>query len=375
MVEAASGGIFVGLISGTSMDGIDAVAVDFSSNTPTILASLTRPFDEGLRAELDELRRDPDDCPVSRLGRLDACLGDCFAAAALAVLESAGLQPSHVEAIGSHGQTVVHHPEADPPFTLQIADPHRIAAQTGIATVADFRRADLAAGGQGAPLAPLLHDAVFRSDQHARAVVNLGGIANVTLLIPDRSVIGFDTGPANCFLDLWYRRHHDGGRFDSGGDWAASGRVDEPWLEMLLSDPYFDLPAPKSTGIEYFSPGWLDQCLPAWAQDRPADVQATLAEFSAQSIAEALQTLGGGDIGEVIVCGGGWGNDDLIARLRARLNDGTIDHSDAFGLPADHVESTLFAWLARERLAQRPVSSQSVTGAARPVLLGVIHRC
>ncbi|NEZ04872.1 anhydro-N-acetylmuramic acid kinase [Wenzhouxiangella sp. XN201] len=364
---------YVGLISGTSMDGIDAVVVDFASERPIVLAALTHPFDERLRRSLDALRHDPDCFPVAELGALDAALGDRFAEAALAAIDAAGLASADVAALGSHGQTVVHHAEARPPFTLQIGDPHRIAAQTGITTVADFRRADLAAGGQGAPLAPLLHEQLFRSETECRAVINLGGIANVTLLAPDKPVIGFDTGPANCFLDWWFRSHHDAGRFDAGGRWAASGKSDSGWLEALMSDPYFHRPAPKSTGIEYFSPGWLKERLPSWAESRPADIQATLAELSVKSLAEALQAASPTPVERVIVCGGGAANFHLIERLGDNLGGIPITDSDTFGLPADHVEGVLFAWLARQRMTNSRLATASVTGAERSVLLGVIH--
>ncbi|WP_376694770.1 anhydro-N-acetylmuramic acid kinase [Wenzhouxiangella sp. EGI_FJ10305] len=363
---------YVGLISGTSMDGIDAVVVDFASERPALLAALTYPFDDNLRASLDAVRLDPDQFPVARLGALDAILGDRFAEAALAAIDAAGLKPVDVTAVGSHGQTIVHHAEAAPPFTLQIGDPHRIAAQTGITTVADFRRADLAAGGQGAPLAPLLHQALFSSHSECRAVVNLGGIANVTLLAPGKPVCGFDTGPANCFLDAWYRSHHDAGRFDASGQWAASGRVDFAWLEALMDDPYFERPAPKSTGIEYFSPGWLKRRLPTWAETRPADAQATLAEFSARSLAEAVQAASADTVDRVIVCGGGAANAHLVERLEKNLGGVPIAASDNFGLPADHVEATLFAWLARARLRQQRIDTPPITGARHAVMAGSV---
>lgn len=367
------GELYVGLISGTSMDGIDAVAVDFDGDAPRLLAATTLPFKGELREALDTVRRDPNHFPVARLGWLDAVLGDRFAEAARVVIDRAGLAPSDIAAIGSHGQTIVHHAEADPPYTLQVADPHRIAAITGIVTVADFRRADLAAGGQGAPLAPLLHNALFRSPDEARAVVNLGGIANVTLLAPGEPVRGFDTGPANCFLDLWYRRHSNSARFDAGGRWAASGTVDEGWLERLMDDPYLARPAPKSTGIEYFTPAWLDSRLPDWAASRPADVQATLAEFSARALTEAIDAAPGEAPSLLVACGGGAANADLLERIERCGGGIRVVRSDELGLDADHVEATLFAWLARVRLSGRSLDTQSVTGASRPVKLGVVH--
>lgn len=363
---------YVGLISGTSMDGIDAVVVDFAGGRPTVQAALTRPFDEALRQALDAVRRDPDGFPVARLGRLDAELGDRLADAALEVITASGCRPADVRAIGSHGQTVVHHPEADPPFTLQIGDPWRLARRVGITAVADFRRADLAAGGQGAPLAPLLHAALFGHDSETRGIANLGGIANITLLEPGRDVSGFDTGPANCLLDLWYRRHHARGRYDSAGQWAASGRVNANWLKELMRDPYLARPAPKSTGIEYYSPAWLDARLPKPGSLRLADVQATLAEFTAASLVEALGSLNASRLDRLLVCGGGVHNGDLIERIRQRLPGVPVESTAAHGMDPDHVEATLFAWLARQRLAGERVDTRSITGACEPILSGYV---
>lgn len=363
---------YVGLISGTSMDGIDAVVVDFSDESLKVAAALTAPFDQALCDELDAVRRDPDGFPAARLCRLDAALGDALGQAALMVIESAGLRPDAIRAIGSHGQTIVHHAESEPPFSLQIGDPWRLCRLTGITTVADFRRADLAAGGQGAPLAPLLHEALFADSRQTRFVANLGGIANLTVLCPGKPVAGYDTGPANCLLDLWYRRHHDGGRFDPGGRWAASGRVDEAWLEVLLRDPYLTAPAPKSTGIEYYSPAWLEARLPPWSRARPADVQATLAAFSANTLVAAIQAAGEGAVGQLLICGGGVHNDDLVGRLKRYLPDFTIESTADHGLDPDHVEATLFAWLARRRLADERVDTRSITGAAHSVLAGAV---
>ncbi|MEE4639759.1 MAG: anhydro-N-acetylmuramic acid kinase [Wenzhouxiangella sp.] len=363
---------YIGLISGTSMDGIDAALADFSVHPPRILAQRTVDFAAKIRAELDAIRRDPSGFPARRLAHLDAALGDAFAASAQQIMDQAGVCAADVCAIGSHGQTVLHDPDHQPPATLQIGDPHRIAAQTGVLTVADFRRADLAAGGQGAPLAPLLHQALLSRSDENRAVVNLGGIANITILPASGGVTGFDTGPANCLLDLWYRAHHSD-RFDKGGDWAASGRADSEWLEILLADQYFARPAPKSTGIEYFSPGWLGSRLPQWAHDRPADVQATLLELAVQTIATALNSLPDDQRPiQVIACGGGVHNRNLMRRLGESLDPIRFCSSAEHGLDPDLIEALLFAWLARERVAGRPVPTGSVTGAQTSVLAGVL---
>ncbi|NDY94202.1 anhydro-N-acetylmuramic acid kinase [Wenzhouxiangella limi] len=363
---------YIGLISGTSMDGIDAVLTDFEPKPPRVLAQHAAQFDAPVRAELDALRRDPTRFPALRLARLDAVLGDAFAAAARKVMDRAGLHAADIRAIGSHGQTVLHDPDHQPPTTLQIGDPHRIAAQTGVLTVADFRRADLAAGGQGAPLAPLLHRALLASSEENRAVVNLGGIANVSILPVSGQVTGFDTGPANCLLDHWYRANRNG-RFDDAGAWAASGRPDPEWLSQLLTDQYFGRSAPKSTGIEYFSPGWLGARLPSWAPERPADIQATLLELSAQSIALALARLPEDQRPvQVIACGGGVHNKLLMKRLGELLDPAQLRSSAEFGLDPDQVEALLFAWLSRERLASRPIRTEAITGAARAVVAGAI---
>lgn len=361
---------FIGLISGTSMDGIDTAAVDFSGGRPELRAAETVPYDASLRAELDELRADPDAFPAARLARLDASVGEAFAFAACRLLDKARWQPDRVRALGSHGQTVLHRPDDDPPHTLQIGDPTRIATATGIDVVADFRRADLAAGGQGAPLAPLLHAALLGEPGRTRAVVNLGGIANATVIDGERAVAGFDTGPANCFLDHWFRVHRDhrhDDRYDAGGRWAGCGRIDPSLLERLMGDAYFDKPPPKSTGIEYFSTGWLRARVPADA--RPVDVQATLAEFSAATLVDALVPF---RPDRVLLCGGGTANDDLVERIRRRLGTTPVHSTAEYGIDPEFVEATLMAWLAREFTAGRQVDTRSITGAARPVRLGAL---
>jgi len=361
---------YIGLISGTSMDGIDAVVIDFANSRPELCAAITAEYCNDLRDALDGLRADPDAFPAARLARLDAEVADAFADAAQQVLAAAGLPPAEVRAIGSHGQTVLHRPDESPPHTLQIGDPSRIAAGCGIDVVGDLRRADLAAGGQGAPLAPLIHAALLADPDEHRIVVNLGGIANITVLANGR-VSGFDTGPANCFLDVWYRAHHEE-RFDAGGRWAADGRVDDALLDRLMADPYIRRPPPKSTGIEYFSPAWLRERLTDAADQRPADIQATLAEFSTASLVENLRAHGPERIDRVLLCGGGTANTDLIARLRRRLGDIEVQSTAEFGIDPDFVEATLIAWLAREFIEGRAVDTPPITGASRPVRLGAL---
>ena len=351
------------------MDGIDAVIVDLAPARPELLASDTFEFPAEINGALDTLRADPDQFPLGSLGWLDASLGQAFGDAAKAIVANAGFRSDQIAAIGSHGQTVLHRIEGDPSHTLQIGDPSRIAEITGITTVADFRRADVAAGGQGAPLAPLIHAAMLGQDGERRAVINLGGIANITLLKDHAIQAGFDSGPANCFLDLWYRRHHPD-RFDHQGQWASKGTVNEAWLQQLLDDPYFDKPPPKSTGIEYFSNRWLEHRLPAWAKNRPQDIQATLAEFSARSLAAPLSNS---KLDRVLICGGGVHNRDMVRRISSHLNGLPIEATDRYGLPADHVESVLFAWLAARRLAGVRLATEPVTGAGKSVCLGAIY--
>lgn len=359
--------LYVGLISGTSRDGADAALVRLPAGVPELVASLCLPYPDGLAASLDRLLSAGCRPPAARMRELDAELASHFADTVARLLGDAGLPRSAIRAIGSHGQTVWHAPDGTRPESIQLGDPARIARLTGVITVGDFRRADLAAGGQGAPLAPLLHRALFRPARGRRVVLNLGGIANVSVLDADGGVSGYDTGPANCLLDAWVRRQC-GQSFDRDGAWAAGGAVDESLLDDLRADPYFARPAPKSTGLEYFNPAWLQRQL-AGHETEPRDVQATLAELSAASIADAVRASGAD---EVLACGGGVHNSDLLRRLRERLPGTPVRSTAAAGLDPDWVEAVLFAWLARERLAGHRQDTRPITGARSPVLLGQI---
>ena len=372
-------GLYLGLISGTSADGIDAALVEFdepprahsdsTTRTPLhVVAVKTYAYPPALRDRVLALARADAAVALDDFGHLDVEIGECFADAALALLREARFTPQAVTAIGSHGQTVCHRPGGAHPFTLQIGDPTVIAERTGILTVADFRRADVAAGGQGAPLLPALHAAVFADPAIPRAILNLGGIANATLLVPGNEVIGFDTGPANCLLDAWAARHLGRAR-DEGGEWAASGKVDDGLLGALLAEPYFAAPPPKSTGREHFNLDWL-AARPA-AGIAPVDVQATLLALSARTIADALRAS---RVREVYACGGGVHNAALMAALRREWPDLRLDTTAALGLDPDFVEAAGFAWLARARLHGEPGNLPSVTGARGPRLLGgVFH--
>lgn len=356
------------------MDTADAVLVDFGPHPPALLATHAEPLPPALREQLMALCEKDDD-ELRRMAQLDVTLGRLFAAAAKAVLAKSGIEASAVRAIGSHGQTVRHHPHGPTPFSLQIGDPNTIAEMTGITTVADFRRRDIAAGGQGAPLVPAFHAAMFRTPDHERVILNLGGIANITLLPSDAriGIGGFDTGPANVLMDAWTAKHL-GQPMDEGGRWAASGTVDSTLLSAMLADPYFALDPPKSTGREYFNLNWIRRAIQQFKPaPSPADVQATLAELTAASVALAIATHAPAT-GEVLVCGGGTRNGWLQARLRAWLQHCRVSSTAEHGIPGQWVEAMAFAWLARQSLAGLAGNVPGVTGARRPVVLGGIYR-
>lgn len=365
-VARSASPLYLGLISGTSADGIDVALVRFVPRLE-VVAAQTVAYPPRVRQQILTLARPAATISLLDFGRLDVEIGECFAAAALELLRGAGVAPGDVTALGSHGQTVCHQPAGGHPFTLQIGDPNVIAARTGIVTVADFRRADVAAGGQGAPLLPALHAAALADPAVPRAILNLGGIANVTLLVPGQPVLGFDTGPANCLMDAWSARVRGMPR-DDGGAWAAGGRVDPALLRRLLTDPYFALPPPKSSGREVFNLEWLDARSPAGID--PADVQATLLQLTATSIADAVRPHA---VRALYACGGGVHNAALLAALRAALPQLQVDTTAALGLDPDFVEAVGFAWLARARLENLPGNLPSVTGARGPRVLGGIY--
>ncbi len=361
---------FLGLISGTSADGIDAALVRFQPDCQLILGR-TYPWNPELRERLIALGQSMQDVSLDELGGLETRTGIAFAQAALALLQEAGIDASQVRAIGSHGQTIRHRPLAEHAFTWQLGDGSLIAEHTGITTVSDFRRRDIAASGHGAPLMPAFHHALLHSDTEDRAVLNLGGIGNLTLLPTSGDVRGFDTGPANALLDAWCERH-TGQAFDAGGRLAASGKVDAELLQRLLDDPWFALPPPKSTGREQFHLSWLESHLHDRQGQTAADIQATLLELTAATVASALQRVQPGTA-RVLVCGGGVHNIALMGRLGARLPGVQVESTAVHGLDPDYVEAMGFAWLARETLAGRPGNLPSVTGARGLRVLGAIH--
>ncbi|MGY4892763.1 UNVERIFIED_CONTAM: anhydro-N-acetylmuramic acid kinase [Xanthomonas axonopodis] len=373
VLEHVDSPLYLGLMSGTSADGIDAALVRFADATHRrceLVAGTTVAWEPQLRETLVALGQGAETVAIDALGQLDAQVGLAFAAAANRLIGDSGVERRQIRAIGSHGQTIRHRPNANPAFTWQIGDASRIAEHTGITTVADFRRRDVAAGGQGAPLMPAFHLAMLGAGDEDRAVLNLGGIGNLTLIPRDGAVLGFDTGPANALLDSWCQRHH-GTPFDADGAFAASGRVDAVLLQALLADPWFALPPPKSTGREQFHLDWAVQAMGNARLDA-ADVQATLLELTAASVADALLRLQP-TTRRVLVCGGGVRNPVLLARLAARLPGAMVESSARYGLDPDYLEAMGFAWLAAELLAGRAANLPSVTGAAGPRLLGAIY--
>ena len=365
----AAGGLFIGLMSGTSVDGIDAALVRFSPQ-PRLLNARTYPLPESVAALILAVSQSDGRLSLDELGELDTRLGMALAEAVNALLGESGKDATEIVAIGSHGQTLRHRPSGDAPFTLQAGDANVIAERTGITTVADFRRRDVAAGGQGAPLVPAFHAAVLGSASENRAVLNIGGIANLTLLPAHGVVSGFDTGPGNALMDAWCLRHR-GERFDRDGAFAAAGSVDAALLQRLCADPWLSLPPPKSTGRDQFHGQWLQDKL-AGAILSAADVQATLSRFTAATIAQALgQQMP--DCQRLLVCGGGVHNDQLMDNLRAAHPGIKVESTRAHGLDPDFVEAMAFAWLARETLAGRPGNVVAVTGARGPRVLGCVY--
>jgi anhydro-N-acetylmuramic acid kinase len=357
-------------MSGTSMDGIDAVLVSFGDRNLTIHATHTGHYPQELRAALLAAIREPLDVPLDPTGNLDRRVGECFRDAARAVIEAAHIDKADIVAIGSHGQTLRHQPDAPRPYSLQIGNAGIIARGNGITTVSNFRQADISAGGQGAPLVPPFHQWLFGSAESDRVIVNLGGIANITILRADGSdVLGFDTGPGNGLMDAWIQQNR-GEPFDKDGQWATGGSVIPSLLEQLMHDTYFDRAPPKSTGFEYFNLRWL-QAFDIRKFDA-ADVQATLAEFTAATIANAIGTHAQA-ARDVFVCGGGSHNDELMRRLRQNLPGAALSSTASVGLDPDCVEAAAFAWLAMRTVRGETGNLLSVTGATHKVVLGDIH--
>lgn len=365
---------FVGLISGTSVDGIDACVVTFDpeGHLGEVIARDTYAYPDTLKRKLVNAGQGQAEGSLELFATLDQAVGQCFAHAAESIIDKSGLTPGQIRGIGHHGQTVLHAPDMPVGNTLQIGDPNRVAHALGRPVVADFRRGDVACGGQGAPLAPGLHQALWRGGVD-RVILNIGGIANITALPadPDADVLAFDTGPGNGLMDAWAQGQH-GMAMDEGGRLAAQGNVDGALLAAMRSDPYFALPPPKSTGRETFSGAWMLDKLAQASGCAQANVPRTLLELTASTIADAIRTTLPGTE-QVYVCGGGVHNPVLMQRLAEVLAPAQIDTTTALGVAPDIVEAVAFAWLAMRRLRDLPGNLPSVTGARRPVRLGAIY--
>ncbi|MFC4158443.1 anhydro-N-acetylmuramic acid kinase [Chitinimonas lacunae] len=361
--------LFVGLMSGTSLDGIDCALVDFADGRPRVIAADCRPFTSEFRIELLALQR-PGIEELHRAALAANTLAEAYARATLDLLTEAQIPPLAVAAIGMHGQTIRHRPEHG--YTLQIGNAALLAELTGISVVSDFRSRDVAAGGQGAPLVPAFHQAVFSREDRHRVIVNVGGIANLTDLPGSGGVVtGFDTGPGNVLMDGWIQRHL-GRDYDAHGAWAASGRLNPALLDRLLSEPFFAEPPPKSTGRDLFQLDWLDRHLAQLPPLPPVDVQATLLALTSLTIAHAIERITP-NAREVYVCGGGAHNTALIAALAYQLPSRRVSTTAMLDLDPDWVEAVAFAWLARQRLLKQPGNLAEVTGAAGARILGAVH--
>lgn len=364
--------LYLGLMSGTSMDGIDLALVSFKHTSVRLIDARTLPFNPSLERKIHALCH-PQEDEINRTGQADRELALAFADAVSVMLKKNQLHSSDIRAIGSHGQTVRHHPDLQHGFTLQLGDPNTLAVETAIDVVADIRRKDIALGGQGAPLAPAFHQAVFSSEKHSRIILNIGGISNITYLPCDEehSVIGFDCGPGNTLLDAWCYRH-TGNKFDENGAWSAQGKVNGQLLEQLLAHPYLAANYPKSTGREAFNLNWLEQQLEEFGQSlSPQCVQATLAWFTAKSVTRHVALFN--DVNEVYVCGGGAHNDFLMECLESELHECQVLTTEALGISPDAVEAAAFAWFAYAHVHRIHGNLPSVTGAKRSAILGALY--
>jgi len=362
-------GRYIGVMSGTSLDGVDVVLAAIDENVVAQQASLSWPIPPAVKKAILDICQGQQ-LTLSQLGQLDTRLGRLFAEAVQALMNQESLRPQDVVAIGCHGQTVWHEPTGDAPHTLQIGDNNQIVALTGVTVVGDFRRRDMALGGQGAPLVPAFHQALLAHPVERRMVLNIGGIANLSMLIPEQPVRGYDTGPGNMLMDAWIWRQL-GKPYDKNALLACSGKVILPLLQNMLSDPYFAAPAPKSTGREYFNYGWLERQLAPFPGLLAQDVQATLAELTAVSISEQVLLSGGCE--RLLVCGGGSRNPLLMARLAALLPGIEVSTTDEAGISGDDMEALAFAWLAWCTVAGRPGNLPSVTGAREASVLGAVY--
>lgn len=364
---------YIGLMSGTSIDGIDVGLYDFASTPPQIIDFYYQPYNAEIKQKIHSLCTNHHSLSLQDYGQLDTQLGKLYAEACLKLLRQAQVSAKDIKAIGSHGQTLYHSPNTRHPFTLQIGDANIISQTTGITTIADFRRRDIAAGGQGAPLVPAFHQAMFSSTKENRVIVNIGGIANLSILPKDRQqpIIGFDTGPGNTLMDYWISKHKNC-TYDDNGSWAATGKIQTELLLHLKDEAYFSALPPKSTGTEFFSATWFTEKLASLPDYPPEDSQRTLCQLTAETIAEGIQKFAA-DTEQVFVCGGGTHNQTLFKAL-GQLLAPPIASTETHGVPPDQVEAMAFAWLAKQTLQGLTGNLPEVTGAKEAVILGGVYQ-
>nr|WP_314740737.1 anhydro-N-acetylmuramic acid kinase [uncultured Haemophilus sp.] len=361
--------LYLGIMSGTSLDGVDLALIDFAGK-PKLLASGFVPMPEDLRTDLSALLKSGE-TSLQKLGEIDHRLGVLYADCVTEFLAKNQLKARQITAIGCHGQTVWHSPQGAFPFTMQIGDMNLVASRTGITTIGDFRRKDMAVGGQGAPLVPAFHEAVFARPNQFTVVLNIGGISNISVLDPAVETIGYDVSVGNALMDSWIEKHLSK-RYDKNAEWAKTGEVLPDLLTAMLAEPFLQLPPPKSTGRELFNLAWLAKFLEKLPACRAEDVQRTLAEFTAQSVVNELQKWNDKTNKVLLVCGGGARNPLLMARFQSLLPDWQVTTTNDYGIDIDYVEAAAFAWLAYRRMENLPSNMPSVTGAKQAVSLGVI---
>ncbi len=364
---------YIGIMSGTSVDGIDAGLYDFSGQNIQVIDFYYQPFTQKIKQNIHHLCRNPQSISLLDYGQLDTQLGKLYAEACLNLLQQAKVNAQDIKAIGNHGQTLYHSPTAQQPFTIQIGDANIISQITGITTITDFRRRDIAAGGQGAPLVPAFHQAMFQSDRENRVIINIGGVANLSILPKDaqKDILGFDTGPGNTLMDYWISTHKNC-TYDKNGEWAATGNIQPELLKQLKEEPYFSNPPPKSTGTEFFSANWLTKKLATLPAYPAEDIQRTLCQLTAETIAEAIQKFAP-ETDQVFLCGGGTHNHTLFKALEQLLSP-PIASTETQGIHPDQVEAMAFAWLAKRTLQGLTGNLPATTGAKQAVILGGIYQ-
>ena len=362
---------FIGLISGTSIDGIDAVLVQFKNDQPKLIATHCGEIGAELRDRILNLCNSTN-LDFKTLGETDMIIGHAFAQAVKDLLKTSGLDAQAITAIGSHGQTIFHQPTGEHPFTIQIGDPNTIAEITDITTVADFRRRDMVVGGEGAPLAPVMHKNCFFSAEENRVILNIGGISNITVLNRDGSSFAFDTGPGNVLMDYWIDKNKEKA-YDANGDWAKTGSVNQTLLSQLMTEEYLAVSHPKSTGRELFNGRWLEFQLKSCDEEVSAeDVQATLLKFTATTITNSINSCS--QPNRLFVCGGGAHNSELMSKLNELLSDCDVASTAVLGFDPDWVEAVAFAWMAKQTMAGKSIDTTAFTGSRKATILGGIYQ-